>query len=49
VGARVRARTELLDVTDVADGIQVVLRTTIEIEGSDRPACVAEHLGRVYY
>jgi acyl dehydratase len=49
VGARVRARSEIIDVTDVADGLQVVLRTAIEVEGAERPACVAEHVGRVYF
>jgi acyl dehydratase len=49
VGARVRARSEIIDVSDVSDSVQVVLRTTIEVDGADRPACVAEHVGRVYF
>jgi acyl dehydratase len=42
VGSRVRASTELVDVVDKAQGKQATLRTTVEIEGGEKPACVAE-------
>ena len=48
VGSRVRARFALQSCTSVADGpggrpgLQLVMRVTIEIDGSDKPACVAE-------
>jgi acyl dehydratase len=42
VGARVRAGTELVDLTDRPQGKQATLRWTIEVEGNDKPACVAE-------
>lgn len=42
VGSRVRAGIELAEVTPTPKGVQVVSRVTVEIEGSDRPACVAE-------
>lgn len=42
VGCRVRGRATVIDVTDVPAGTQVVTRCTIEIEGLDKPACVAE-------
>jgi len=42
VGSRIRARAVIQDVGDVAAGTQVVTRYTIEIEGEDKPACVAE-------
>ena len=43
VGARVRLRMELLAVEAIGDeAIQVAQRCTIEIEGTERPACVAE-------
>jgi acyl dehydratase len=48
VGSRVRARVELLDVTDVAGGVQLTTGITVEIEGSERPALVAEWLTRRY-
>ncbi|KAA2261722.1 MaoC family dehydratase [Solihabitans fulvus] len=42
VGSRVRAGLELIEVTEVAQGVQAVIRCTVEIEGKDKPACVAE-------
>lgn len=42
VGAQVRARGEILEATPTPSGIQVVARYTVEIEGADKPACVAE-------
>jgi acyl dehydratase len=37
---------ELVDVTDVHGGVQVTNKVTVEIEGSERPALVAEWLTR---
>jgi acyl dehydratase len=48
VGGRVRARVELLDVVDVVGGVQLTTGITVEIEGSPRPALVAEWLVRRY-
>jgi acyl dehydratase len=42
VGSRVRAGAELVDLTRGPNGAQVTTRVTVEIEGSDKPACVAE-------
>ena len=41
-GARVRAVTEVRSAEPVAHGMRVGMRTTVEIEGSERPALVAE-------
>lgn len=49
VGSRVRAGVELVSVTPGAGGQQVVARVTIEREGSDRPACVAETVSVVVF
>jgi acyl dehydratase len=46
VGARIRAGVELLEVTDVAGGVQTKMQITMEVEGSDKPACVIESLSR---
>ena len=47
-GSRVRARAELLSVDDVGDGWwQVVQRFWVEVEGTEKPACVADSVGRV--
>jgi acyl dehydratase len=48
VGTRIRGRGELLKVEDVKDGVQATVRVTVEIEGSDRPACVADTISRFY-
>ena len=44
VGSRVRASVELADIVDKPQGKQVTVRTTVEIEGGDKPACVAESI-----
>lgn len=48
VGSKVRASTELLEVSDVPGGVQQVCRVTIELEGAEKPACVAETVSRLY-
>ncbi len=48
VGSKVRGSVELVAVTDVAGGVQLTTKVTVEIEGSDRPALVAEWLTRQY-
>ena len=46
-GSRVRASVEVLDVDDVGDGWwQVTQRWTVEVKGNEKPACVAESVGR---
>ena len=42
VGSRIRATAQIVDVTDVPAGRQVVVRYTVENEGQAKPACVAE-------
>jgi acyl dehydratase len=42
VGSRVRAGVELLSLTPGAGGYQLIARVTIERDGDDKPACVAE-------
>ncbi|MEZ4286908.1 MAG: MaoC family dehydratase [Polyangiales bacterium] len=48
VGSRVRGRGEIVDVQDVKDCVQATIRITIEVEGSDRPACVVDTISRYY-
>lgn len=48
VGARVRAKLKILSVDEKPPGKQINSEYTIEIEGQDRPACVAETIGIVY-
>ena len=42
VGSRIRARIAVNGVADVPAGKQLTLGYTIEIEGQDKPGCVAE-------
>jgi acyl dehydratase len=46
-GGRLRASAEVVSVDDVGGGwVQVVTRFTVDVEGSEKPACVAESVGR---
>jgi acyl dehydratase len=47
-GGRIRASVETLSVEDVGGGWhQVVYKWTVEVEGSEKPACVAESVVRL--
>ena len=48
VGAKVRAKLKLLNVDAKSGGKQITSEYTIEIQGQDRPACIAETIGIVY-
>jgi acyl dehydratase len=49
VGSRMRARVGLVSAVDVEGGIQVNRLITIEVEGGEKPAMVAETVSRYYY
>ena len=42
VGARVRARISFGEVTDIPTGKQLIQKYVIEVDGQEKPACVAE-------
>ncbi|HET6732320.1 MaoC family dehydratase [Mycobacterium sp.] len=46
VGAKIRARAEIAKVDQLDGAVQATLATTVEIEGSDKPAAVAESIVR---
>jgi acyl dehydratase len=48
VGSRVRARQKLIAAEPKGPGLQLTNEITIEIEGQDRPACIAETISLVY-
>jgi acyl dehydratase len=48
-GARVRARVTLAGIEEVKGGVQVTEIYTAEVEGEDKPACVAEAIMRWYF
>jgi len=47
-GSRLRCRSELTSVDDRPGGILMKVTSTIEIEGAEKPACVAETLTVVF-
>lgn len=49
VGARVRGHGEMVDAQEVKGGVQATIRVTVEIEGEDKPACVADAISRYYF
>lgn len=46
VDSRIRAGAVLEDVIDIANGLQTLIRITIETHGSDKPNCVIDSLSR---
>lgn len=48
VGSRLRGRFKLLAYEPLEGGAQLTVEVTVEMEGSDRPACVAESVSRRY-
>jgi acyl dehydratase len=46
VGSKIRARAEIAKVDQLEGAVQAMLTTTVEIEGSDKPAAVAESIVR---
>lgn len=49
VGSRVRGVGELTKVEPLAEGVQMTVRVTVEIEGGDRPGCVVDTISRFYF
>jgi len=47
-GSRVRGRGEIVSADPVGEGVQVVVTVTVEVDGSDKPACVAETISRFF-
>ncbi|MCP3938405.1 MAG: MaoC family dehydratase [Actinomycetia bacterium] len=48
VGSNVRAGAEVVSVDRFEGGAQYALKLTFEIDGTEKPACVAEVIYRVY-
>jgi acyl dehydratase len=50
VGSRIRLRSELIDAKKVNDNtVDLVVRQTVELDGSDKPAAVAEVIARMIF
>ena len=49
-GSRVRLRSDLVDAKKVGDStVDLTVRQTVELDGSDRPAAVAEVIARMVF
>lgn len=48
VDGRIRLRGQILETTPLESGHQIKVRATFDVEGSTKPACVAEMLLRYY-
>ncbi len=49
VGSNLRLGVAVADAEDVAGGVQVVLDLTFEVEGADKPSCVAQVVYRYFH
>jgi len=47
-GSRIRGVGEIISVEEIKGAIQSVVRVTVEVEGQDRPACVADTISRYF-
>jgi acyl dehydratase len=48
VGSKLRVGAAIADVEDIKGGVQVTLDATFEVEGQEKPACVAQVVFRYY-
>ncbi|MFZ9676087.1 MAG: MaoC family dehydratase [Acidimicrobiia bacterium] len=48
VGARLRLGVKLVEVEEIAGGVQTTMEFTFECEGAPKPSCVAEIIFRSY-
>lgn len=43
-GSRVRGHVQIVETVTVDGGVRATFRVTVELEGNDRPACVADNI-----
>lgn len=48
-GSKIRTRSVLSSVSEVKGSLEIIKKITVEVEGSDRPACVTETVTRAYF
>lgn len=49
VDQRIRGSGEILGVEKKPGAVQATIRISVEVDGEDRPACVADTISRFYY
>ena len=48
VGSKIRLAGRLASVEDVKGGVEVMADLTVEVDGNEKPACVAQAIYRFY-
>ncbi|NND35119.1 MAG: MaoC family dehydratase [Saprospiraceae bacterium] len=48
VGSRIRAQISVIDYKEIQQGARVFYRVVVEIEGVEKPACVAETISQIH-
>jgi acyl dehydratase len=48
VGQRVRMTCKIAKLDDIPGGAQITFENTFEVEGGEKPVCIAESIARVY-
>jgi acyl dehydratase len=48
VGSKLRVGSKMVNLEEVAGGVQLTYECTFEVDGNDKPACVAEVVYRYY-
>jgi len=48
VNARIRAQTVPISVRKLRGSVEIIYRITVEMENTDKPACIAEQIVRLY-
>lgn len=49
VGSRVRMTSELTELKETRGAVQATCKQTFEVEGEEKPACIAETLVRLFF
>ena len=49
VDSRIRGSFKLADVSEISGGLQVTEVFAVEVEGEEKPACIAETIMRLYF
>ena len=47
-GDRIRAHAELVSAEEIKGGVQILVHAIVEIEGEEKPACVADLVTRYF-
>ncbi|MHB1138291.1 MAG: MaoC family dehydratase [Microthrixaceae bacterium] len=47
-GSNLRGRGQVVAVEEAKGGVQITVRVTVEVQGADKPACVADTVSRFF-